>query len=208
MKNLVLFFIGIACLALISSTLSAQIHEETDSQERSKKIMVIAELHELISTHTTYFKGGNLVLSYPATRKVFIGLGTEYSYVNYHFDNGYDLTNFKLIPVFIDSRVKLLDGTKFVPFLRLSTGITFASYLKQDKKIHPPSPSPPSPSSSPSPYQVNEKGLYLYTGMGFIYSINKYFGLVVEAGFTGYHMSLNNLDVNPHGLVFGLGLVF
>ena len=204
MRKLAACFIVFISFIAVPSALFADVIDQSGSQPPAEKITVIAELHELISTHTTYFRGGTLLISYPVSPKFSLGLGAEYSYVGFHFDNGYDLTHFKLMPVFIDSRITFSNGKKFVPFFRLSPGITFDSYIKQDDKKQPPTP----PSSSPLPYQVKDTGLYVYAGAGGTYKINNYFGLIAEAGFKGYHMTFNNLDINPHGLVFGLGLAF
>ena len=98
----------------------------------SKKIFAIVELQNLHSTHGTNFKGADVVVSYQLSPLFSLGLGTEYSYTGYHFDNGYNLTKLKFIPVFADSKLDLTRNRTIIPFLHLSTGISFANYYKED----------------------------------------------------------------------------
>jgi len=163
---------------------------------RKQKVKITIEVQNLSSTHGTNFKGADLIVSYPLSPSFFVGLGTEYSYTGYHFDNGWNLTNLKFIPVFIDSKLNLTKNKILTPFVHLSTGISFASYTMEDIN------------ALGKFYPVSEKGLYLYSGIGLSLKSSKYFATFIDLGFKGYHMSLNALDVNPHGLTIRLGLEF
>jgi hypothetical protein len=48
----------------------------------------------------------------------------------------------------------------------------------------------------------------MLTAVGCSYKISRFFTPFIEFGLKGFHMSLNNLDINPHGLVLALGLEF
>lgn len=154
------------------------------------------EVQNLSSTHGTTFNGVDFVVSYPVLHSFSVGLGTEYSHTGYHFDNGWNLTNLKFVPVFIDSKLDLTKHTILTPFVHLSSGISFASYTKEDIN------------ALGKFYPVSEKGLYLYSGIGLSFRISNYFATFIDLGFKGYHMSFNALDVNPHGLTFRFGLEF
>lgn len=154
------------------------------------------EVQNLNSTHGTNFNGVDFALRYSVSPIFSIGVGAEYSHSGYHFDNGWNLTNLKFVPVYIDSKLDLTKHTIITPFLHLSSGISFADYTKEYfKKLG-------------QFYPVSEKGLFLYSGTGLSFRISKYFATFIELGFKGYHMSFNALDVNPHGLTFRLGLEF
>jgi hypothetical protein len=83
----------------------------------------------------------------------------------------------------------------FCPFFNLSEGISFINYKIE---YYP---------GAGKLYNVSEKGEYLFAGFGCYIRINKYFSSVISIGFKGFHMSLNNLDVNPHGLTLRIGCI-
>ena len=161
-----------------------------------KKIRITAEVQNLLSTHGTNFKGADVVGSYLLTPSLSLGLGIEYSYTSFHFDNNYNLTNLNFYPVFLDSKLDLTRNTLLTPFLHLSTGISFVNYIKE------------SLDDLGKFYHVSETGLYLYSGIGISYKVNTNISTFIDMGFKGYHMSFQNLDVNPHGLNIRLGLNF
>ena len=161
-----------------------------------KKIFATVELQNLNSTHGTNFKGADVVVSYQLSPSFSLGLGPEYSYTGYHFDNGYNLTKLKFLPVFADSKLDLSKGRTITPFLHLSTGISFANYYKEDVN------------ALGTLYHVSESGLYAYSGFGVSCKLGNSISTFIETGFKGFHMSFNALDINPHGLTFRLGLKF
>lgn len=202
---IIVFFICISLYAtqpernVLSSCNNLFTPIDTDIQSKDtgkQKIKIAMEVQSLSSTHGTTFNGVDFVVSYPVSPSFSVGLGTEYSHTGYHFDNGWNLTNLKFVPVFIDSKLDLTKHTILTPFVHLSTGISFANYTKEDinqlGKFYP----------------VSEKGLYLYSGIGLSFRISNYFATFIDLGFKGYHMSFNALDVNPHGLTFRFGLEF
>jgi hypothetical protein len=164
--------------------------------KKSKKIIFIPEFQNLHSTHTTNFNGGSLIIDYQYSKTLYFGIGAEFSLAKFHGDNGWNLTNLKFFPLFIDFKLKLTRNSVLVPFFHSSEGISFNSYNKEDAN------------SIGKPYNVAERGFYVYTGFGIIFRLSKYFEPIFDLGFKGYHMSFNNLDVNPHGLTMRLGLIF
>lgn len=171
-------------------------HYETKYKRDHKKLRITTEALYLRTTHTTKFKGADVIGSYLLTPSLSVGFGVEYSYISFHFDNNYNLTHVNFYPVFLDSRLDVTKNTLFTPFLHLSTGITFAKYIKENID------------DLGKFYHVSETGLYLYSGIGVSYKINSYISTFIELGFKGYHMSFHDLDVNPHGLAIRLGLNF
>jgi len=161
-----------------------------------KKIFTTIELQNLNSTHGTNFKGADVVVSYQLSPSFSLGLGTEYSYTGYHFDNGYNLTKLKFLPVFADSKLELTKGRTITPFLHLSTGVSFANYYKEDVN------------TLGTLHHVSESGIYAYSGFGVSYKLGNSISTFIETGFKGFHMSFNALDINPHGLTFRLGFKF
>jgi hypothetical protein len=199
MKQFILLFTGILRLIFVSPSLSAQVADETAGHgmaDNSQKFYIVGQLQDMKSTHNTFFRGGSLIADYALSHTFLLGIGTEYSYGPFHHDNASDLTNLRFLPVFVDSRLLLRHEHKLVPFVRLSAGITFASYTNKELQTERP------------PYQVKESGLYLHTGIGCSYRISKFFTPFIELGLTGFHVSFNNLDVNPHGLVLSMGFIF
>jgi hypothetical protein len=196
MKKAQVFFVSMVSLLLLPFTLSAQVREEEHFPGKWDRVNLILGIHALKSTHNTYFKGGSIVVNYAVTPAFFLGLGAEYSYCPFHHDNASDLTDLKFVPLFIDTRMMLRKYGNLIPYWRFSTGVTFANYTNKELDLQR------------SPYIVKEKGLYMLTAFGCSYKISRYFTPFIEFGLKGFHMSLNNLDVNPHGSVLAIGFVF
>lgn len=170
--------------------------KETDVARPNEKFKIVVEIQDLHSTHSTNFNGAGLVVSYLLSPVFSVGLGTEYSTCAYHFDNGWNLTNLRFLPVFLDAKLDLTKNSILTPFLHLSTGTSFANYTKEDIN------------ALGKFRQVSEQGLYLYSGIGISFRLGNYTFTFIDLGFKGYHMSLNAMDVNPHGLTLRLGLEF
>lgn len=160
----------------------------------NKKYTIFVGIQDLYSTHDTNFKGVEVVENYHLSPKFLLGLGVEYSHCGYHFDNGFNLTNLRFVPVFIDSKMNLTHDKVFTPYLHLASGVSFANYNKQDALTLGPTS------------HISEEGLYLYSGAGITFKIKHLAMAYFDLGFKGYHMSFNDLDVNPHGLTFKLGI--
>ena len=195
MKKALLLFAGITYCHFISFTLSAQVQEEKDFQGQGDRVNLILGIQDLKSTHNTYFKGGSLIVNYAITPVFFLGLGAEYSYCPFHHDNTSDLSNLSFMPLFIDTRMSLRKDGKLIPYWRFSTGVSFATYTNKELD------------TQRNPYLVKDRGLYMLTAIGCSYKISRFFTPFIEIGLKGFHMSFDNLDINPHGLVLTLGLV-
>lgn len=153
-----------------------------------------ADAQMLRSTHGNAFWGGSLAADYRLSKPVSIGLGMEYTYCNYHLDNGWDLYNLNFLPIYLEEKFRLPAEHKFNPYLHLEEGISFNHYDKVD------------PAISPNRVAVRENGLYGYSGLGLQFLQTKHSSLYVELGIKGFRITTNNLDVNPHGLTLKVGV--
>lgn len=154
-----------------------------------------AGAHLLKTTHKTHFKGVNVGLNYVLSNTVSIGVGLEYSNIDFHNDNGWELRNLQFLPVYLEAKVLLKEFRKTNFYLRPAAGITMMRYTKANED------------HSDSPHTINEQGLYLNLATGISYDVNKRIQPLLEVGFKGFKNSLNDLDVNPHGLTLRLGLL-
>lgn len=161
----------------------------------TKTFDIIPESDNLFTTHYTCFFGGNLVVDYHVSATLRLGLGVAYEHCKLHYDNGYALHNVKYWPVFVDSKVNLFNDKNVAVFADLSTGISFASYIKET----------PAPDSTIS--NILSRGLYLYAGVGYTFKLYKHLQSLMEAGFKGFNITFNQLDVNPHGLTLRVGFI-
>lgn len=152
------------------------------------------EYQYLYTTHGTIFRGGSLSLSCIRNEVLFLGLGVEFAHSGFHNDNGWKLYNLNFLPVFVDFKLNLIKNNKVVPFLHTSEGISFNSYKKiRDNNVG-------------KFYHVSENGFYVYAGTGISIRLCKYINPIIEVGFKGYHMSFNNLHINPHGFTIRAGI--
>jgi hypothetical protein len=173
-----------------------KIQIDTTGCKQDKRIKLTLGIQNLFSTHGTNFKGAVIVVNYFFSPSLSIGLGAEYSYSGYHDDNGMNLYNLKFLPIFIDTKLNVTKNKKITPFVHLATGISFNSYRKE--YINAPGIF----------YNVSEKGMYLYSGVGVSFKLWKCFSSFIDLGFKGFRMSFNDLDINPHGITLRLGLEF
>ncbi len=153
-------------------------------------------MHDLFTTHATEFSGESLIAGYHINNFSWIGLGTEISHSKLHDDNGWQLTRLKFRPLFLDMKIDFYRYKRFICYFKSSQGISFNRFdeIKQ--------------STTGNPMPIKENGIYLYTGTGFNYLLSSNLSPDIEAGFKGYHMSFNKLDVNPHGLNLKVGLFY
>lgn len=183
-------------LLILAPLLTIAIPKPTFAENQAHKYSTFIGVQNLFSTHGTNFKGAELVESYHLSQRFLLGLGVEYSHCGYHFDNGYNLTGLKFLPVYADSKMNLTTDKAVTPYLHLSAGLSFANYNRQD-------------AVSPGPVtHISEQGFYMYSGGGISVKISGRFKAFADMGFKGYHMSLNALDINPHGFTAKLGLEF
>ena len=160
-----------------------------------KKLSVIAEYQYFKTCHHSRFDGGYAFLDYNATPNFALGLGIAYAYSDLHIDNGYNLRHVKVLPVLADFRYVPFDKWVVSPFVVADLGYsTFLKYEQED------------PAHVESTVNKTDRGLYTYGGGGLLVKLNHRLTLYTTAGFTGMHMSFNNLDVNPRGLTNKLGV--
>lgn len=164
------------------------------AQTLHNKFNVVAGFEFLHSTHATNFKGFSLAFNKRFGNIFEGGVGFEYSHCKYHDDNGFNLYNLKLMPIFFTQRFYFLRKNKLETFFHLREGLSFTGY---DKK----------PQDNPGLREhVNETGFYGYAGLGAEYPLTGNLNVFLEPGIKSFHISANNLDINPHGfnLISGL----
>jgi hypothetical protein len=150
----------------------------------------------LKSTHGDIFSGINAGYEKKLTKNFSLGAGMEYSNTQKHDDNGWNLYHVKYLPFYISQVVYLTSSTNFKLFIHVREGLSFASY---DKEIQ----------ANPGPRtHVTEKGFFGALGAGSDYSFSNKYGLRLEIGIKSFHISQNNLDVNPHGIFLKIGFLY
>lgn len=158
-----------------------------------KNVFITSEIQALHTTHRNFFRGGSITASKLLCDRLLIGIGVEYSYSPVHLDNGFRLTQVKFLPLFADARLFITNPKKrLCSFIEAAAGNSFANYDKQDPR-HKTS------------YWVTEEGLYVYSGGGFVFKINDNLALPFSVGFKGFHISRNQLEINPHGIDYRIG---
>ena len=148
----------------------------------------------LHSTHKDNFNGGSIDASYKLSPHFAAGLGVQYAGTPRHFDNGWILTNLRLLPVYINTIYTLCINHRLQPYVHTEEGISVNRYNKLDSTV------------SPQPYKVSEAGLYLSGNIGVSFSLSSHTKIFTEIGYKGYKHSTNDLDVNPHGFTARIGL--
>ncbi|MBI1343609.1 MAG: hypothetical protein GC171_11800 [Terrimonas sp.] len=169
---------------------------KSSCQEKKPPLQVGLSLQDLLTTHGNQFKGASFLFSKSFTPKLIMGLGAEFSYAPYHEDNGWDLSRVHFFPFFADEQFHILPGRKLNPIFHLSEGISLADYFKK-------------PQGEQAGFQkVREQGFYAYAGTGLGWKVSKGITFLAETGIKGFHISMNSLDVNPHGVNGRLGILF
>lgn len=160
------------------------------------KVKLTAAFHELRSTHGDFFTGESITVSKVLMPHWEVGAGIEHSYNPYHDDNGWKLYRLRFVPVYGDVKYRFLCGKRVVPFLHASVGWCFVNYDKQPdpgvKKI----------------FHISESGLFVWAGGGAEFLIDRHWGLLAEGGIKNFHLSYNELEVNPHGIGGRIGVSF
>ena len=167
-----------------------------DSLPKHKNYFVIAEYQRLRSTHASIFNGFNLILAKKLNTSNTLGVGIEYSWAPFHGDNGFNLYKLRFLPLFIDYRHYFFIGKKINPFVMANVGYSFSGYDEEEN------------GKPLTKHRVKEGGVYLAGAIGTQYKICRNLSAMISVGFKGFHNTLNNLDVNPHGIVLRTGLSF
>ncbi|HVA98682.1 MAG TPA: hypothetical protein VNG53_07275 [Bacteroidia bacterium] len=174
---------------------TSQLSARTDSLQ-FRQNYIDAKYNVLRSTHVTYFTGGDISWGKDLNSYLSMKLGVEYAHCPFHNDNGWNLYSLNFIPVYITTDFHLCQLHQIQPFIQISQGISFNSYLKTDQQHQWPS------------YWVKERGYYVYLAVGSKIRITKKISFLLLCGFKGYRMSFNVLDVNPHGFTVSTGIEF
>ncbi len=153
------------------------------------------EFQDLYTTHADHFRGASLIISKSLSPVFSLGISAEFSGAASHPDNGWNLYQLRFLPVCIDEQFKLSKQSKIYPVIHFAQGISFIRYLKETPAL-------------PGIKQfIKETGLYAYGGAGLVWQLSHRLSLLAEAGLKGFHLSTNNLDINPHGVVFRAGII-
>ena len=188
-----MFKISLLGLLLTSFSFFSFADELKCDTTKDTKNLLILEYQWLRSTHSTKFKGINLIYANQFSKNQSLGLGLEYSRSGFHADNGYNLYNLSFVPIFLDYRHLFLVDHRINIFSFAEAGYSFAKYIREE--IDNPS----------NRKTIREGGIYLNGGIGLNYNLSKHFAPNVSIGFKGFHNSFNNLDIDPHGLVLRFG---
>ncbi|PZP43681.1 MAG: hypothetical protein DI598_15515 [Pseudopedobacter saltans] len=187
MNNRFLFFLsGFVSIFLLSFSVKAQRFEPS--------FHIGAEYNYLYSTHSTKFRGPSVYLDKELNKHWAIGLGAGYNTCAYHPDNGYDLKDLKLVPIFASLTYTFSHNRLLDPYALFKTGVSIMSYDQKEENDN-------------NPYQkIHSTGWYTYLGGGSAINISKSLQAYLNIGLIGYKMSFNDLDINPHGVAGNIGL--
>lgn len=178
------------CLLFCAGCLQAQDSARSNISPFSFR----ADFQHLRSTHATIFNGVSANGDYNVSPHFSVGLGVQYAGTHLHNDNGWVLTNLKLLPVYTSQIYTFLPTHRVQPYIHSEEGISFNRYDKLDPVV------------VPHPFKVSEEGLYLAGNGGVDIVLLKHLKVFTELGYKGYKHSANDLDVNPHGLTTRLGI--
>lgn len=153
-------------------------------------------LEDLYSTHGDHFPGISASCNRYFGKKWELGAGVGYAGAGYHEDNGWNLYQLDFIPLYLSGSFYAGASRRWRPYLHLQDGVSFVQYDKefQDR-----------PGMR---HRIHECGFFGYGGAGIDVTISGRSGLFLESGVQAFHLSFNNLDVNPHGFAFKLGYVY
>lgn len=188
--------LNLALLLVCGFSIAVQAQEGTKVLDKEPLYNFSPAFEFLRSTHSNYFNGPSLKINRNFGGNFKPGIGIGYVTTDKHPDNGYVLYKMKIIPVYANLTYDIPTKSKFEPFAETSIGISFVKYDR---------------ATDEQPLittRINETGLYVYGGFGLRYAVTKRIAPYIAAGFKGYHMSTNDLDINPHGITFQAGIRF
>lgn len=188
---------NLICTALfLGSGVTLTANAQDKDQVKPPKFTYSPSFEFLRSTHGNFFNGPSFKVNYNSASRFKLGLGIEYSSSAVHHDNGFVLYDVKFLPVYVNLKYELAQKGKLMPYAEASAGLSFTRYDE-------------APDEAPlNKTRITEKGLYLYGGMGLRYEVSRWFKPFVGVGIKGFQNSFNDLDVNPHGITFHVGLSF
>lgn len=160
--------------------------------QKHKSISAVMEI--MRSTHGNAFYGPSIRFNPIYSKGWEPGIGIEYAQTAEHHDNGFILYRLKFIPVYGNLKYNFGGAKRISAFAETSLGISFNRYDIADER-------------TPTAIGLtHEKGFYTYIGGGAKYHLARSVDVFAGIGLKGYKMSTNDLDINPHGLSFMLGL--
>lgn len=187
---------GISLLGCVVFCLSFHsVRAQNEKELYFRRPLTLRFTYQLLhSTHSDNFKGGSFDVNVGMTKHITLGIGAQYAGTRLHGDNGWVLTNLRLLPVYLNSIYTFCTSCTFQPYIHTEEGISFNHYNKLDSSV------------SYLPFKVKESGLYLSGNVGMNISLFNHFKAFSEIGYKGFKHSINALDVNPHGFTMRAGL--
>lgn len=166
-------------------------------QARAQQIRSLwIQYEDLYSTHRNHFRGASVGFTRSFHPKWELGIGVEYSYAPSHDDNGFNLSQLNFLPITIHQYYAPFGFGSGKPYLHGSQGWSFVWYKKENAAL------------PGLPKEIREGGIYGFLGLGLPYHFGNRNAIFAEMGLKAFHLSFNNLDVNPHGIAGKLGYRF
>ncbi len=168
----------------------------SNAQIRRNQFVIETGAEYMYSTHRTSFTGGSFELNRDINKSFTIGAGTEYSTCKFHADNGWNLYNLRITPLFLSQYFNFIEKQGMGLYLHLREGVALIRYRKEYQDASAPTTN------------IQESGFYGDVSLGGKLFLGKKINLFLETGLKSYHISTYTLEVNPHGVNFRMGLAF
>lgn len=166
------------------------------AQAKNDQFVIATGAEYMYSTHSTSFAGGSIELNRNINKAIAIGAGAEYSTCKFHADNGWNLYNLKFAPLFLSQYFNFIRRQRMGLYLHLREGVSFIRYRKEYQDASAPTKN------------IREFGFYGDASLCGKVLLNNGMNLFLETGLKSFHISTYDLEVNPHGVNFRLGLAF
>lgn len=163
-------------------------------QTMQAKTSINFSVENMYSTHRTNFTGGGLQAEKTISKLLDLGVGASFSYCKFHNDNYWNLYRLSFLPIYVTQTLHIWRHKKLHPYLHFREGATFKWY---DKEFE----------NKPGIIEKKrETGFYGYAGAGGTYKVAAKTNLFAELGLQSFHLSGNELEVNPHGVTGRIGV--
>lgn len=188
--------IQITLVLLLTFSFSIKGQNLTIDSTRNFHLGLAPTYSYLYSTHGTKYRGFGINVETSLSNRSQVGLGIERIYCPYHYDNGLNLSNLHLVPIYAMIRYNIFISRWLQPYFKVAIGVTFMGY--EEQKAH----------TAEVVVKRSTTGVYNYGGLGTTIVLKKGIDFFIDMGMVGYKMSWNALDINPHGVAGKTGLLF
>ena len=186
----------LAFILIAFSFVAIRAEAQDERQFDRSRYVIATEFQSMRSTHNTFFNGASVSAGYHLSSRFILSLAVEYSYDHFHNDNGWNLYNVKMMPVFSDLRWQMKKRNFIRPYVQVSQGVSFINYTKESQL------------GAFATHHVSEAGFYVYGGVGAMVDLTNNISWQLGLGFKAFHISTNVLEVNPHGTTLRTGIAF